>query len=63
MEASMIGASSLLADSISLQARIMEAMKAAKDAGDIETYDILAAAEAGIGTVRRILGDPRLHDK
>jgi hypothetical protein len=63
MEASMIGASSLLADSVSLQARIMEAMKAAKDAGDIERYGILAAAEAGIGTVRNILGDPRLRDK
>jgi hypothetical protein len=63
MEASMIEASALLAASISLQARIMDAMKAAKDAGDIERYGILAAAEAGIGTVRNILGDARLRDK
>lgn len=52
-----------LADSISLQARIMDAMEATKDAGDIETYGILAAVEAGVGTVPNSLGDLRQRDK
>jgi hypothetical protein len=59
----MIKASSLLADSVSLQARIADALNAAKDAGDIEAYGILAAAETTISRVCNILGDPRLRDK
>jgi len=43
-----------------LQARITEAINAAKHAGDIERYGILAAAETAIGSVCNILRDPRL---
>jgi len=50
----------LLADSTLLQARIVDAMNAAKIAGDIERYGILAAAETAIGRVCNILRDPRL---
>ena len=50
----------LLADSTLLQARIVDAMNAAKIAGDIERYGILAAAETAIGSVCNILRDPRL---
>jgi hypothetical protein len=59
----MIDASTLLADSVSLQARIADVMKTAKDAGDIEAYGILAAAETTIGSVSNILSDPRLRNK
>jgi hypothetical protein len=55
-------AGSLLTDSVRLQARISDAMNAAKVAGNIEGYGILAAAETAIGSVCNILRDPRLHD-
>jgi hypothetical protein len=60
MEASMVEIGSLLAESMFLQAKITEAMNAAKVAGDIERYGILAAAETAIGSVCNILRDPRL---
>jgi hypothetical protein len=56
----MVEVGSLLADSMLLQARIMEAMNAAKVAGDIDGYGILAGAETAIGSVCNILRDPRL---
>lgn len=56
----MIEVGSLLADSVLLRARIMDAMNAAKAAGDIEAYGILAAAETAISSVCNILRDPRL---
>jgi hypothetical protein len=62
MEAPMIEAASLLTDSVRLQARITDAMNAAKAGGDIEAYGILAAADTAIGSVCNILRDPRLHD-
>jgi hypothetical protein len=59
----MIEVGSLLADSKLLQARIADAMNAAKAAGDTERYGILAAAETVIGSVSKILGDPRLRER
>jgi hypothetical protein len=56
----MIEVGALLADSVLLQAKIADAMNAAKIAGDIERYGILAAAETAIGSVCNILRDPRL---
>jgi hypothetical protein len=56
----MVEIGSLLADSVLVQARIVEAVYAAKEAGDIERYGILAAAETAIGSVCSILRDPRL---
>jgi hypothetical protein len=56
----MIEVGILLTDSVLLQARIADAMNAAKVAGDIERYGILAAAETAIGSVCNILRDPRL---
>jgi hypothetical protein len=56
----MIEVGALLADAVRLQARITDAMNAAKVAGDIERYGILAAAETAIGSVCNILRDPRL---
>jgi hypothetical protein len=56
----MIEVGALLTDSMLLQSRITEAMNAAKSAGDIEKYGILAAAETAIGSVCKILRDPRL---
>jgi hypothetical protein len=54
-------AGSLLTDSVRLQASISDAMNAARVAGDIERFGILAAAETAIGSVCNILRDPRLH--
>ena len=56
----MVQIGSLLADAMFLQAKITDAMNAAKLAGDIERYGILAAAETAIGSVRNILRDSRL---
>ena len=56
----MVEIGSLLMEAIFLQAKITEAMNAAKIAGDIERYGILAAAETAIGSVCNILRDPRL---
>jgi hypothetical protein len=56
----MIEVVALLTDSVLLQAKIAEAMNAAKIAGDIERYGILAAAETAIGSLCNILRDPRL---
>jgi hypothetical protein len=44
-----------------LRTRIVEAMNAAKIAGDIERYGILAAAETAIGSACNILRDPSLN--
>jgi hypothetical protein len=57
----MVEVGALLADSMLLHARIAEAMNAAKLAGDIERYGVLAAAETAIGSVCSILRDSRLH--
>jgi hypothetical protein len=62
MEGSMIEVGALLTASVLLQAKITEAMNAAKVAGDIERYGILAAAETAIGSACNILRDPRLDN-
>ena len=59
----MIEVGALLTDSVLLQAKIAEAINAAKHAGDIERYGILAAAETAIGSVCNILRDPRLNHR
>jgi len=56
----MIEVGALLTDSLLLQAKMAEAMKAAKIAGEIDRYGVLAAAETAIGSVCAILRDPRL---
>ncbi|HUC67986.1 MAG TPA: hypothetical protein VMA53_21405 [Stellaceae bacterium] len=58
----MIEVGALLEASMLLRARIIEAVNAAKLAGDIERYGILAAAETAIGSACNILRDPRLDD-
>jgi hypothetical protein len=56
----MVQIGSLLTEAMFLQAKITEVVNAAKVAGDIERYGVLAAAETAIGSVCNILRDPRL---